>query len=91
VAATTALGIVGVFAVMFIGIVIAVLWFAHASSKVESKKELQKRKMEIYDRHFPELLRIECPYCLTVYSSTKSECPNCGANTQKILFPEMPE
>lgn len=90
-AATTALGIVGVFAVMFIGIVIAVLWFAHASSKVESKKDLQKRKMEIFDRHFNELLRIECPYCSTNYSPTKSDCPNCGANTQKILFPEMPE
>ena len=90
-AISTALGIVAIFSFMFIGIVIAVLWFAHSASKIESKKELQKKKMDIIDNHFNEMVRIECPYCMAIYSSNKSECPNCGANTKKILFPEMPE
>jgi hypothetical protein len=85
----TALGIVTVFCVMFIGIVIAVLWFVHSSSKIESQKELKKRKMDIIDSHFTEMVRIECPYCLAIYSSNTSECPTCGANAKKILFPEM--
>ena len=86
-----AVEIVSVFALMFFGIVIVVLWFSHSSSKVESKKELQKKKMEIVDKHFSEMIRIECPYCKTLYSSDKSECPNCGADTKKIIFPKMPE
>lgn len=89
--AIIAVEIVSVFAVMFVGIVIAVLWFSHSTSKIESKKELQKKKMEILDKHFNEMIRIECPYCRTLYSSDKSECPNCGADTKKIMFPEMPE
>ncbi len=90
-AGTLALGIVAIFALMFTGITIAALWFAHSSSKVESKKELQKKKMEIIDKHFNEMLRIECPYCRTIYTPNESECPNCRADTKKILFPEMPE
>jgi hypothetical protein len=90
-ASALALQIVAVFAVMFMGITIAALWFAHSSSKVESKKELQKRKMEIIDKHFSEMVRIECPYCRTIYTPNKPECPNCRANTKKILFPEIPE
>jgi hypothetical protein len=90
-ALSTALGIVAIFAVMFIGIVIAVLWFVHSSSKVESQKELKKKQMDIIDSHFSEMVRIECPYCTAIYSSIKSECPTCGANTKEILFPEMPE
>jgi hypothetical protein len=89
--AIIAVEIVGIFTIMFLGIVIAVLWFAHSSSKVESKKELQEKKMEVLDKHFSEMVRIECPYCKTLYSSDKSECPNCGANVKKIRFPEMPE
>ncbi len=84
-----ALGIVSVFALMFIGIVVAVMWFTHASSKVESKKEIQKKKIEVIDKHFNKIIRIECPYCMTIYLSNEAECPNCGANTKKILFPEM--
>lgn len=90
-ATTSAWQIVAIFAFMFMGITIAALWFAHSSSKVESKKELQKRKMEIIDKHFNEMMRIECPYCRTIYSPNEPECPNCRANTKKILFPEMPE
>ena len=89
-AATTAFQIVAVFALMFIGIVVAVLWFVHSTTKIESKKELQKKKMEIIDKHFNEMLRIECPYCQAIYSPNDSECPNCRANTKKILFPEIP-
>jgi len=88
---TWAWGIVGIFALMFIGITIAALWFAYSSSKVQSKKELQKKKMDIIDKHFNEMVRIECPYCRTIYTSKEPECPNCGASTQKILFPEIPE
>jgi len=84
-------GILGIFALMFIGATIAALWFAYSSSKVQSKKELQKKKMDIIDRHFNEMVRIECPYCRTIYKSKEPECPNCRASTQKILFPEIPE
>jgi len=86
-----ALEIVAVFAIMFVGIVVIVLWFTYASSKVQSNKELKKRKMEILDKHFKELIRIECPYCKTLYSTEKLECPNCGADTNKILFLKIPE
>ena len=89
--ATIAVQIVGLFAVMFVGIVVVVLWFTHSSSKIESQTELQKKKMDIYDKHFTDMVRIESPYCRTLYSSNTSECPNCGAETKKILFPKMPE
>jgi hypothetical protein len=76
---------------MFVGIVVVVVWFTHSSSKIESQTELQKKKMEIYDKHFTEMVRIECPYCRTLYTSNAPECPNCGAETRNILFPKMPE
>jgi len=60
-------GILGIFALMFIGLTIAALWFAYSSSKVLSRKELQKKKMDIIDKHFNEMVRIECPYCRTIY------------------------
>jgi uncharacterized protein (DUF58 family) len=43
-AGTEAWQIVAIFSFMFMGITIAALWFAHSSSKVESKKELKKRR-----------------------------------------------
>jgi hypothetical protein len=89
--AIIAVEIVGIFALMFVGIVVAVLWFTHSSSKIESEKELKEKKIEIYDKHFTEMVRIECPYCGTLYPSDKSDCPNCGADTKKIRFPKMPE
>lgn len=90
-AETEAWQIVAIFAFMFMGITIAALWFAHSSSKIESRKELQKRKIDVIDKHFNEMLRIECPYCGTIYKPNELECPNCKASTKKILFPEMPE
>jgi len=89
-AAASAWEIVAIFALMFVGITVAALWFAHSSSKIESLKELQKRKIDVIDKHFNEMLRIECPYCGTIYKPNESECPNCKASTKKILFPEMP-
>jgi hypothetical protein len=86
-----ALEIVAIFALMFIAITIATFWFVHSSEKIESKKELQKKKIEMIDKHFTEMVRIECPYCRTIYPSTELECPTCKANTKKIIFPEMPE
>ena len=86
-----AVQIIVVFAIMFIGIVVAVLWFTHANSKIESSKEIKKAQMDVIDRHFNDMVRIECPYCKTIYTMSNSVCPGCGANTRTILFPEMPK
>jgi len=83
--------IVGIFALMFVGITVATLWFAHSASKIKSRKEIQEKKIEVIDKHFSEMLRIECPYCGAIYRPNQPDCPNCGANTKKLLFPEMPE
>ena len=79
-----------IFALMFIAITVAALWFAFSASKLKHKKELQEKKLSIIDKHFNDMVRIECPYCRTIYSANKDECPNCKANTKKVLFPEMP-
>ncbi len=88
---TEAWAIIAIIALMFMGITVATLWFTHASSKVASKKEIQKKKIEVIDKHFNEMLRIECPYCKTIYKPNETECPNCRANTKRLLLPEMPE
>ena len=82
--------IILIFSVMFIVITIAALWFAFSTSKLNHKKELQEKKMDIIDKHFNDMIRIECPYCKTIYTANVNECPNCKANTKKILFPEIP-
>ncbi len=82
--------IILIFSVMFTVISIAAFWFAFSISKQKHKKELQNKKMEIIDKHFNDMIRIECPYCKTIYTANKNECPNCKANTKKILFPEIP-
>jgi len=81
--------IILIFSVMFVIITLASLWFAFSTSKMKHKKELQEKKMDILDKHFNEMIRIECPYCKTIYTANVNECPNCGANTKKILFPEI--
>jgi len=48
-------------------------------------------KIEVIDKHFNDMLRIECPYCLAMYKPNETECPNCGANIRELLLPEMPE
>ncbi len=88
---TSAFEIVAIFALMFTGITVAALWFAHSSTKIRSKKEIQKKKIEVIDRHFNEMLRIECPYCKTIYKPSQPQCPNCSASIKELLFPEMPE
>lgn len=75
---------------MFTIIAIAGLWFAYSTSKQKHKKELQEKRMDIIDKHFNSMIRIECPYCRTVYAANVNECPTCKANTKKILFPEIP-
>ena len=89
-ATSIAAEIILIFSTMFIAVTIAALWFAFSASKLKHKKELEEKKMNIIDKHFNELLRIECPYCRTIYTANRSECPNCKANTKKILFPEIP-
>ena len=89
-AATSAWQIILIFSVMFIALTIAALWFAFKTTKLRGKKELQEKRMEIIDKHFNEMIRIECPYCKTIYAASRQECPNCRANTKKILFPEIP-
>jgi hypothetical protein len=79
-----------IFSVMFVAITIAGLWFAFSTSKLKHKKDLQAKRLDIIDKHFNTMIRIECPYCRTLYSANKDECPNCTANTKKILFPEIP-
>jgi len=59
--------------------------------KSRKQERTSKKKMDIIDKHFNEMVRIECPYCRTIYTSNEPECPNCKASTQKILFPEIPE
>jgi rubrerythrin len=79
-----------IFSVMSIALTIAALLFVFKTTKLRSKKELQEKKMEIMDKHFNEMTRIECPYCKTIYNVNRQECPNCKAPTKKILFPEIP-
>lgn len=88
---TSAAEILAIIALMFTGITVATLWFTHASSKLQSRNEIQKKKVDVIDKHFNELLRIECPYCQTIYKPTEPECPNCRASPVKLLTPEMPE
>ena len=82
--------IILIFSVMFTIISIAAFWFAYSTSKQKHKKELQEKKMDIIDKHFNVMIRIECPYCRTIYTANVNKCPNCKANTKKILFPEIP-
>jgi len=89
-AASSAWQIILIFSVMFIVITIAAFWFAFKTTKLRNKKELQEKRMEIIDKHFNEMIRIECPYCKTIYTANRQECPSCRANTKKILFPEIP-
>ena len=78
-----------IFAVMSIVLTVAALFFVLKTTKLRSNKELREKRMEIIDRHFNEMTRIECPYCKTLYSVDLPECPNCKSPTRKILFPEI--
>jgi hypothetical protein len=78
-----------IFALMSIALTIVAVLFVFKTTKLKSKKELQEKRMEIIDKHFNEMTRIECPYCKTLYDVNMQECPSCGASTKKILFPEI--
>lgn len=86
---TTATQIVLIFSIMFTAISIAALWVALSTVKTRSMQKLKEKKMEIIDKHFNKMIRIECPYCKTIYDAQKLECPNCKANTKNMLFPEI--
>jgi hypothetical protein len=88
-AGSTATQIVLIFSIMFVAITITVLWFTFSTFKTKSRQKLKEKKMEIIDNHFNEMIRIECPYCKTLYDVKKNECPNCKANTKQILIPEI--
>jgi rRNA maturation endonuclease Nob1 len=79
-----------IFSVTAIALTIVAVVFVFKTTKLKSKKELQEKRMEIIDKHFNEMIRIECPYCKTLYDVNIQECPSCGASTKKILFPEIP-
>ena len=35
-------------------------------------------------KHLKKSTKVKCDYCGSVYKSSKSECPNCGANNNSI-------
>jgi len=78
-----------IFGVMSIALTTATLFFVFKTTKLKSKKELQEKRMDIIDKHFNEMTRIECPYCKTLYNVNMQECPNCKSPTKKVLFPEI--
>ena len=68
-------------------------WNDALAELIEVLKEGDKESAEvakIIDKHFNEMIRIECPYCKTIYPAKKIACPTCKANTKNILFPEIP-
>jgi hypothetical protein len=89
-AGSTATQIVLIFSSMFVAITVAALWFTLTSLKTKNKHKLKEMRMEIIEKYFNEMIRIECPYCKTIYQTKEIECPNCKANTKKILFPKIP-
>ena len=86
-----AVQIIGVFFGLSAVIVAVVLWFTKGMQRDRSELELKKKKIEVFDKHYDKMVRVECPYCKTLYSSDRSECPHCGADTKKIFFPKIPE
>ncbi len=91
VSGVVAFEIVAVFLLSFAVIVALVLWFTRRMAKDRETLEVKKRQLEIYDKHFDEIVRVECPYCKTLYAMERETCPNCGAETKNIRMPKMPE
>jgi hypothetical protein len=86
-----ALQIIGVFFGIFALIVVVVLYFTRGMAKDRNISEIKKKQIDVVDKHFNEMTRIECPYCHSLYSIDKLSCPTCGADTKKIQFPKMPD
>jgi len=78
-----------IFGVICIVLTVAAMLFVFKTTKLKSRKELQEKRMEIVDKHFSEMTRVECPYCKTLYNVSMQECPNCRAPTKEILFPKI--
>ena len=78
-----------IFALTAIVLTIVAVLYVFKTTKLKSKKALQEKRMNIVDKHFNEMTRIECPYCKTLYDVNRPECPSCGAPTKKILFPDI--
>ena len=83
--------ILAIFALMSTAITIATLWYVRSSLRIKSRNEIQKKRMDVIDKHYDDMIRIECPYCRTIYKPDLLQCPNCKASTKEILFPELPE
>ena len=79
-----------IFAFMSVALTLVAALFVFKTTKLKSQKQLHEKRMEIIDKHFNEMTRIECPYCKTLYDVNMQECPSCGAFTRKILFPDIP-
>jgi hypothetical protein len=90
VSASIAGEIVLIFSVMFTIISVGAFGLLTLLLSKSIKKSCKKKRMYIIDKHFKSMIRIECPYCKTIYKANRDECPNCKANTKKILFPEIP-
>jgi hypothetical protein len=86
-----AIQIIGIFFGLFAVIVAVVLWFTKGMAKDRNVLEIKKKKIDVIDKHFNEMVRVECPYCKTIYKTGEPSCPGCGANTKNILLPELPE
>ena len=86
-----AVQIVGIFLGVFAVIVAVVLWFTKGMARDRNISEEKKKQIDVIDKHFDEITRVECPYCKTLYPLNRDSCPNCGADTKKILYPKLPE
>jgi hypothetical protein len=86
-----AVQIVGIFFGLFAIIIAIVLWFVKGMQRERNALEAKKMQIDVIDKHYDEMIRVECPYCKTLYSIDLISCPNCGAETQKIRFPKIPE
>jgi hypothetical protein len=86
-----AVQIVGIFLGLFVVIVALVLWFTRGMARDKNVSEVKKKQIDVVDKHFGEMTRVECPYCKTLYHMNRDSCPTCGADTKKISYPKFPE
>jgi hypothetical protein len=86
-----AVQIIAVFFGLFTVIVAIVLWYTRGIQRDRNVLEVKKKQIAIIDNHFNEFVRVECLYCKTLYPADRTVCPNCGAETKKIMYPKIPE
>lgn len=86
-----AVQIIAVFFSLSAVIVAIVLWFTRGIQRDRNVLEVKKKQIDVIDNHFDEVVRVECQYCKTLYSVDRTSCPNCGAETKKIMLPKIPE